>query len=183
VANRYFVKQIAIETNAERPIEKTSPPERSPQSERIPRTIEGQIVGITDGDTVKVLTAEKRLYIIRLAGIDAPEHNQDFGNRSKEYLSSLIYGQTVRIDATKIDKYGRTLGQIYFGAKDINLEIVKAGLAWHYKKYEVEQTEKDRKLYADAEIQARKQKVGIWSMPHPTPPWEFRHPELAPAKP
>lgn len=178
IANRYYTETNQYSTGSDQTVEQTPPLEPTLQPEPIPRTIEGKIVAITDGDTVKVLAAEKRLYIIRLAGIDAPEHAQDFGNKSKEYLSSLIFDQAVQINATKIDKYGRTLGQIYIGEKDINLEIIKAGLAWHYKKYEVEQTEKDRKLYADAEILARKKKVGLWSMPNPTPPWIFRHPEL-----
>jgi endonuclease YncB( thermonuclease family) len=181
ITNYYF---RAKETNptiqrSERPPQSQEPA----QPELGPRSIEGKIVGITDGDTVKVLTPENRQYVIRLAGIDAPERSQDFGQKAKAYLSGLIFDQNVQINATKIDKYGRTLGQIYVGEKDINLEIVKAGLAWHYKKYENEQTEGDRRLYADAEIQARKKKIGIWSLPRQIPPWEFRHPELTPPKP
>lgn len=183
ITNYLFDERTTNPGNFVQPSEPFPQPQPSLQPETIPRLIEGRIVGISDGDTVKVLTPENTQYVIRLAGIDAPERAQDFGKKSKEYLSSLIFGQDVRINAMKIDKYGRTLGQIYVGEKDINLEIIKVGLAWHSKKYEVEQAEKDRKLYADAEIQARKQKLGIWTMPHPIPPWEYRHPELSPSKP
>jgi hypothetical protein len=57
---------------------------------------------------------------------------------------------------------------------DANLEQIKAGLAWHYKKYADEQSEKDRKTYADAETAAREAKKGLWVQPNLTPPWEYR---------
>jgi endonuclease YncB( thermonuclease family) len=146
----------------------------------------GRIVGVSDGDTVTLLDANQRQYKIRLTGIDAPEKKMPFGQRSKEHLSDLIFSKDVQIETEKLDRYGRTLGKILFDRKDINLAMINAGLAWHYKKYQREQSATDRLLYAHAEDQARQQRIGLWRDPSPTPPWEWRkggrtHDDLADA--
>jgi micrococcal nuclease len=56
-----------------------------------------RVVGITDGDTLTVLTAQKTQVKIRLAGIDAPQSGQDFGTRAKQGVSDLAFGKTVTI--------------------------------------------------------------------------------------
>jgi endonuclease YncB( thermonuclease family) len=134
----------------------------------------GTIVGISDGDTATLLDANQRQYKIRLTGIDAPEKKMPFGQRSKEHLSDLIFSRDVQVETEKLDRYGRTLGKILFDRKDINLAMINAGLAWHYKKYQNDQSRSDRLLYAHAEDQARKQRIGLWRDPNPTPPWEWR---------
>lgn len=134
----------------------------------------GRIVGISDGDTVTLLDASQRQYKIRLTGIDAPEKKMPFGQRSKEHLSDLIFSKDVQVETEKLDRYGRTLGKILFDRKDINLAMINAGLAWHYKKYQREQSASDRLLYAHAEDQARQQRIGLWREPNPIPPWEWR---------
>jgi endonuclease YncB( thermonuclease family) len=134
----------------------------------------GRIVGISDGDTVSLLDVNKRQYKIRLTGIDAPEKKMPFGQRSKEHLSDLIFNKDVQVETEKLDRYGRTLGKILFDRKDINLAMINAGLAWHYKKYQNEQSRSDRLLYAQAEEQARQRRIGLWRDPSPTPPWEWR---------
>lgn len=138
------------------------------------RTVVGKVVGVRDGDTATVLGENKVQYKFRFNGIDAPELKMDFGQKSKQNLSDLIFGKTVTVKFSKKDKYGRFVGNIYIGGKDVNLEQIKAGLAWHYKKYQDEQTEADRKLYSDAEIKAKEAKLGFWSLPNPTAPWEYR---------
>ena len=117
--------------------------------------IAGRIVGISDGDTVTLLDANKRQYKIRLTGIDAPEKKMPFGQRSKEHLSDLVFSKDVQVETEKLDRYGRTLGKILLDRQDINLAMVNASLAWHYKKYQQEQSRSDRLLYAHAEEQAR----------------------------
>jgi endonuclease YncB( thermonuclease family) len=134
----------------------------------------GRIVGVSDGDTVTLLDANQRQYKIRLTGIDAPEKKMPFGQRSKEHLSDLIFNKDVQVETEKLDRYGRTLGKILFDRKDINMAMVNAGLAWHYKKYQNDQSRSDRLLYAHAEDQARQQRIGLWRDPNPTPPWEWR---------
>lgn len=138
------------------------------------KTITGKVVAVSDGDTVTVLDSAKAQHRIRLQGIDAPEQEQDFGARSKESLSGMVFGKEVRVEYEKLDRYGRVLGKVLAGGRDVNLEQVTAGMAWHYKYYEREQSLEDRKLYADAEAGARKARRGLWEMPSPTPPWDFR---------
>lgn len=143
-----------------------------------PTIITGKVIALSDGDTVTVLIESDKQFRIRLAGIDAPETKQDFGTKSKENLASLVFEKEVTVHASKLDKYGRTVGQIFLGDQDICLRQIKDGMAWHYAKYQDEQSETDRKLYADAEVKARKTKFGLWQQPNPIAPWLFRHPEL-----
>jgi endonuclease YncB( thermonuclease family) len=137
-------------------------------------TLQGRVVAVTDGDTVKVLDASNTLWKIRLMGIDAPEKKQAFGTQSKSNLSDLIFGKTVTIEYFKQDRYGRTIGKILVDGVDANLQQVKAGLAWHYKKYAKEQSMQDRATYARAEDQARAERRGLWRDAEPAPPWEWR---------
>lgn len=114
----------------------------------------GQVVGVTDGDTIIVLDDQRTQHKIRLAGIDAPEKAQAFGQRSKEALSGLVFGRRVTVETEKQDRYLRTVGKVVIDGRDANLAMVVAGMAWHYKKYEGEQSLSDRLLYADAEREA-----------------------------
>lgn len=141
---------------------------------------EGKVVGVSDGDTITVLDSSKTQHKIRVAGIDAPEKSQDFGNRSKEHLSDLVFGKTVMLPDAKIDKYGRTVSRVLLGNKDAGLEQVKVGLAWHYKKYEVEQNPSDRAVYGAAETQAKSAKLGLWSQANAIRPEDFRYASKAP---
>lgn len=132
-------------------------------------TLNGYVVGVSDGDTVKVLDAGKTQHRIRLLGIDAPESKQAFGQKSKQYLSSLIFNKNVSITYKEKDQYGRILGTIFYENENINLKMVQAGLAWHYVYFA-----KDNKELAEAEAAARKEKLGLWVDPNPMPPWDFR---------
>lgn len=136
--------------------------------------LQGRVIGIADGDTVTVLDSSNTQFKIRLLGIDAPEKKQAFGRKSKESLSALVYNKSVSVEYNKRDKYGRIVGKILVAGIDANLEQVKAGLAWHYKKYQKEQQVEDRAKYAQAEEQAKAAKRGLWVDTKPTPPWEFR---------
>lgn len=137
-------------------------------------TLVGQVVGVTDGDTVTVLDEQKQQHKIRLAGIDAPEKRQPFGQRSKEALSDAVFGKTVSVEWNKLDRYGRIIGKIVVDARDVNLSQVEVGLAWWYQQYSAEQSVGDRQLYALAEENARRERLGLWSEAEPTPPWDWR---------
>jgi len=136
--------------------------------------LSGKVVRIADGDTVTVLDASRNQHKIRLVGIDAPEKKMPFGNRSKQSLSEMVFNRHVQVEYDKKDRYGRTLGKIVLGGVDVNLEQVKAGMAWHYKHYQREQSEEDRAAYSQAEDEARVAKRGLWKDAAPTPPWEWR---------
>lgn len=127
----------------------------------------GKVIGISDGDTITVLINETPIKI-RLYGIDCPERGQEFGQKAKRFASDMVFGKTVMIKPTDKDRYGRTVAWVYVEGKSLNEELVKAGLAWHYKKYS-----SDIKL-SDAELKARNKKIGLWSNPHSIPPWEYR---------
>ena len=137
-------------------------------------TLTGLVVGIADGDTFTLLDAAHVQHKIRLAGIDAPEKKQAFSNRSKHSLSSLIFGRQVSVEWNKVDRYGRVIGKVIIGDEDACLAQVRAGLAWHYKASENEQSYVDRERYARAELDARANKRGLWGEPTPLPPWEYR---------
>lgn len=144
------------------------------QSNNVQLVIEGKVVNVHDGDTVTVLDRDNKKFHIRLQGIDAPELKQKYGSESQQNLERMVMGKQVTIVWTKVDKYRRTVGTIMLDGKDINIEQVKAGLAWHFKKYADEQEPKDRETYARAEEQARAAKLGLWQDPDPTPPGDYR---------
>ncbi len=136
--------------------------------------LRGRVVGVSDGDTITVLDETKQRHVIRLMGIDAPEKTQAFGQKAKQSLSDLVFDRDVSVTWFKKDRYGRTVGQVYVDVKDVCLEQIKRGLAWHYKEYEREQSAEDRSRYADAEKEARIAKIGLWADEQPTEPSKFR---------
>ena len=137
-------------------------------------TLLGKVIHVQDGDSITVLDEAHTQHKIRLSGIDAPERRQAFGNVSKESLAEQVAGQSVAVEWDKVDRYGRKVGKVLLGGLDSNLVQVKRGLAWHYKKYEREQSPADRQSYAVAEAEARAAKLGLWRDAAPLPPWHFR---------
>lgn len=138
-------------------------------------TLTGRVVSVADGDTITVLDDAKVQHKIRLAGIDAPEIVQAFGNTSKKSLSDLVFGKQVTVETNKTDKYGRQIGKVLVEDRDANLEQVKRGLAWFYRQYQRELSKEDRVLYEAVEQEAKAARRGLWKDVDPTPPWEFRH--------
>lgn len=134
----------------------------------------GHVVGVTDGDTITLLDASHTQYKIRLAGIDAPEKKQAFGNASKKALSDLVFDKVVSVEWNKQDRYGRIVGKVLVKGLDANLAQVKHGYAWFYKKYQNELVQLDRLDYLHAQEAAEEQRLGLWAVEQPTPPWEFR---------
>ena len=140
----------------------------------ISETLLGKVIGVSDGDTLTVLV-DQSPFKIRVAGIDAPEKAQPFGQRSKQSLSDCALGKLINVEWKKLDRYGRTIGKVISNDTDCGLRQIEVGLAWHYKAYLKEQSYMDQARYADAEQQARKAKTGIWSYAEPEAPWDFRH--------
>lgn len=130
--------------------------------------ITAKVVGISDGDTITVLHEGKEIRI-RFNGIDSPEKNQAFGQRAKEFTSSKIFNQQVKLKLKEQDRYGRWIADVFTPSNEwLNLSLIEAGYAWHYKQYSSDPT------LAKAELTARQTKAGLWSDPNPTPPWEWR---------
>ncbi|WP_462109686.1 thermonuclease family protein [Campylobacter concisus] len=127
--------------------------------------LSGKVISTHDGDTITVLSGKEQTKV-RLYGIDAPEKKQDYGQRSKQFLASLIAGQVVEVEPKGKDRYKRTLGIIYYKGQNINAQMVLNGYAWAYVKYS--------RMYVDHERLAREKKLGLWQSSNPTPPWEWR---------
>lgn len=136
--------------------------------------ITGRVVGVGDGDTITVLDNSNTQHKIRLAGIDAPEKNQAFGTASKRSLSDMVFGRQVAVEWSKHDRYGRTVGKVIVNGMDVNLEQIKRGMAWFYKRYENEQSVQDRIDYEDAQDYAKQGRWGLWADSNPIPPWDYR---------
>jgi len=154
-----------------------------------PQTFEGRVVAVDDGDSLTVLDPSGMQYEIRVAGIDAPEKNQPFGDRSRQSLSRAVMGKDVRIEWDKQHRDGRIVGKVWVTPAshpcsstgepcpktlDVGRAQLTVGLAWHFKECEHEQSEENRLAYAFDEHEARVRRAGLWSDPDPVAPWEWR---------
>jgi endonuclease YncB( thermonuclease family) len=128
----------------------------------------GKIIHVKDGDSF-LMTAEGKTIEVRLEGIDCPEKAQPFSAKAKQFTTTITLNKTVTLKINGYDKYKRALGIVYLpGNQNLNEELVKAGYAWHFKKYS------DDKRLARFEVNARNSKIGLWQDPSPIPPWEYR---------
>jgi endonuclease YncB( thermonuclease family) len=132
--------------------------------------VEGQVVAITDGDTIKILTATKQQIKVRLADIDTPERGQPYGRKARQVLGDKIHRRQVEVEEVTTDRYQRLVGRVFLNGRNINAEMVEDGAAWVYRKYS-----KDPHLL-DLERQAREQGRGLWALQpdQRVPPWEWR---------
>jgi endonuclease YncB( thermonuclease family) len=129
-----------------------------------------KVIRIVDGDTMEVLYQNQPIKI-RLAHIDCPEKrgHQPFGNKAKQALSDLCFGQLVTVQGQKYDRYKRLIAVVINQNKQVlNQEMIKLGMAWHFKKYSSDP------LYAQLEINARKNKIGLWQDSTAVAPWDWR---------
>lgn len=131
--------------------------------------IAARVISVTDGDNLTVIGSENKQVLIRLHGLDCPGLEQPFGENAKEFTSNLCFGKIIMYQMVGIDRFDRTIATVFLeDGKELNLEILKAGLAWHYERYS------KRQDYADAEEEARRAGIGLWADKGPTPPWEWR---------
>jgi endonuclease YncB( thermonuclease family) len=128
-----------------------------------------KVVGITDGDTFTGLTNKNEQIKYRIYGIDAPERKQAYGTKSKEHLSELIFGKTVGIKVESTDRWGRLIVWVFTpDRKDVGAEMLKAGMAWHFKRYD------NSELYDKLENEAKMKRIGLWADGKSVAPWEYR---------
>ena len=129
----------------------------------------GKVVSIVDGDTYDILIEENKVVRVRMEGIDAPEKGMPFYRVAKNYLGKLCFEKNVRLDGEEKDSRDRTLAYTYLeDGTELSHEMVKAGLAWHFKKYSTDST------LAALEIEAQNSRRGLWIDSQPMPPWENR---------
>ena len=135
------------------------------------KVITGKVIRVADGDTITILDARNTQNKIRLYGIDAPEKAQDFGNKSREKLASLVAGKDIAVSVMDIDRYGRNVGRINIDGKEVAEEMLKAGMVWLYTAYcKIPECNHWKEL----ETQARTAKIGLWSNPTAQEPWLWR---------
>jgi len=126
--------------------------------------LEGIVVKIADGDTITILDSDKEQHSVRIAGIDAPEKGQLFGNASGKWLGELVARKEVRVEFNKYDRQGRIVGKVLVEPPDcptcgktldVGLAQITTGMAWWYRKYANEQSPKDR---GATSLQSRKRR-------------------------
>lgn len=145
-----------------------------------------RVIAVSDGDTITVLDGNEQQHKVRIAGIDAPEKKQSFGELSKAHLADLVFGDEVDVVGDKLDRYGRTVAKVMMAPRscleiqcqrteDAGLRQIEAGFAWWYRKYAKEQSSSDQTAYEAAEANAKASARGLWSQNNPIPPSEWRH--------
>jgi endonuclease YncB( thermonuclease family) len=135
--------------------------------------LEGRVVRVFDGDTIELLLLGDELRRVRLAGIDTPERGQPWANRAKQALSARVGGKQVRVNEVAIDRYGRTVGEVYADDVCVGCELVREGHAWVYRRFS------DDPVLLRLEAEAREAGRGLWGLPEAerSPPWEWRETE------
>lgn len=134
-----------------------------------------KVIAVLDGDTV-LIKRGNGLKKIRLAGIDAPEKAQTFGETSRCSLADMVLGKQVKVVSDAIDQYGRMVARLGVDGLDVNAEQLRRGMAWEYSRFH-----NDRAMLALQE-EARRAPRGLWALNDPMPPWEWRklHPSTLP---
>ena len=140
-----------------------------------------KVLRVVDGDTVHVVNKAGKKFKVRLTGIDAPEQNQPYGLASTYHLRGLLLNKIVLLKSKpkkgkpySVDRYKRVLAKIVLNGIDINLSQVLSGYAWHFKRYQNQQSRSDRELYSQAELHAKENNLGLWREKKPIAPWKWR---------
>lgn len=139
-----------------------------------PFTASGVVANVRDGDTFTLDSDESGRIVVRFAGIDAPERGQAFSRQSREFLREAVRGRRVRTDCYKRDDHDREICRVFIDADDLGLRMLRAGMAWHFKRFESEQTQDERAEYDATQMGARNRRRGLWRDDVPMPPWECR---------
>jgi endonuclease YncB( thermonuclease family) len=140
-------------------------------------TVIGRVVGISDGDTLILWVDGRERLGIRLAGIDAPELDQPYGLEARRALVSLARDRTARVEVVDRDDYGRLIGTMRIGGRNVSAALVEQGAAWVYRRYN-----HDPQLPV-LEAQAQAARRGLWGLSawQCMPPWEWRRQDSPPA--
>lgn len=132
-----------------------------------------RVVEVMAGDAVYVVDAEHNNRKVWLSGIDAPQLEQLYGKEARHNLSALVLDQYVNLDTLQRDRYGRITARLLKDDLDINLQQIKSGYAWFYPN-DINLPEQFKRIYREAELQARKDTLGLWES-NAVAPWDFRN--------
>jgi len=168
-----IVALAIIATGCEQQRQTTTAKPIATESMQTLRSDDAELVGtvqrVLDGDTIQIVDDAGELHTIRLLGIDAPEKRQRFGPEATEHVKSLTAGQRVTVAWDDRDRYKRILGTVTANGVDVNADLVRRGLAWHYVKYS------DDVSLARLQNEARAANVGLWQDARRVAPWDYRN--------
>ena len=141
----------------------------TPQTDEAMPVLLGTVLSVTDGDTIKVQLSSGPIRV-RFHSIDAPEHDQPWGQEARSALASRLDHQQVELEVWTQDRYERLVATVHLGGENINAWMVQEGHAWAYRDYL-----KDPQ-YCQSEADARARRLGLWSLPPSSTyaPWEWR---------
>lgn len=130
------------------------------------------LISVGDGDTIRVRNSSGQPVTIRLACIDAPETAQGAsGAAATRALRQMLGSGPVEIRPQTVDRYGRTVAEVYAGGRNVNVEMVRVGAAYVYRDY---LSGCDQSTYLGAESQAQQYRQGVWRWGSEVKPWDFR---------
>jgi micrococcal nuclease len=133
----------------------------------------GTVISTGDGDTLRVQINGKPA-TVRLACVDAPESTQAGGKEAAARLSQFLpKNQSVQLRVVELDRYGRTVAEVFKGGQSVNLQMVQEGRAVVYRQY-LSACANSQDRYLQAEAKAKQRKLAFWSQPNPVMPWDFR---------
>lgn len=135
---------------------------------QVGNVIEGKVIKVDDGDTFELLIDNNETIKIRMEGIDAPEGGMSYYRVAKNFLIDQISGETVKVEITGKDQYNRFVGLTYLNGKEMSAEMLREGMAWHFKKYN------SNHQFAELEQRAKENRIGLWEEKNPVPPWIHR---------
>jgi endonuclease YncB( thermonuclease family) len=143
-------------------------------------TLTGVVVVVIDGDTVlfkpdHYSSGSRAFMKVRLADIDAPEHDQPHGEAATQALKALALNQRGEMDIVATDAYGRKVGRLTVGTQSVNTELVRRGFAWASTRY------RRNAGLMEAQREARRARRGLWQDAAPTAPWVWRRAQSASA--
>ena len=130
--------------------------------------IDGKVISITDGDTFRI-ESENRRITVKLAGVDAPYKNQEYGMKARQMLGNLLFNKNIRIKVVARTGVSYLEGVVYLDNKDVNAEMVRHGYAWV-----IRDAGNINPLLLKYETEARNFRRGLWAGNHPVPPWLWR---------
>ena len=139
---------------------------------------DARVIAVMDGDTIMVLRDGAKLKI-RMANIDAPEKDQEFGVQSRQSLLDMVQKKQVHIISQAVDQYGRMVGLVSADGRSVNEEQVKRGMAWEYSHFHSDRN------YIALQSEAQQARRGLWAQNSPLAPWQWRktHPSVKPDLP
>lgn len=135
-----------------------------------PRSVEGTVIHVTDGDTVRLQPdgTDAAPLTLRLHGIDAPERCQAGGATARQALASRVLHRHVRAVVVATDDYQRAIASLRLDGEDVAAWMVLQGHAWSYAYRHVPAP------YAQQEAAARAARRGVFADPLAQPPRVFR---------